>query len=197
MFGPDARSSWESPRGGRKSRQGSDPLPAADIRDILTGCKLYGVRSIVGIRYSGTEPPTSIPRGAKTIDKSVPVLDFSSSRYSVISLQSAEVTVPKNDSKSVAYEIRTKSAKSGGLETNGPRERISGHAGGVEVPMFLREGPRLGGFCARSKVGLAEGEGIRTAGTVAPRHVGEGSATVSGLDVLAQLRSARPTNPET
>src|SRR5262245_28851606 len=50
------------------------------------------------------------------------VLDSSCSRYSAISLQSAEAVAPKNDSKSVAYtyETRTKSAK-----TNGPRKRIS------------------------------------------------------------------------
>ena len=48
------------------------------------------------------------------------------SRYPAIFLQSAEVGVTKSDSKSVAYKNRTKSAKCGGLETNGPRERISG-----------------------------------------------------------------------
>src|SRR5215204_6468103 len=46
-------------------------------------------------------------------------------RYPAISLQSAEVGVTKRDSKSIAYENRTKTAKCGGLETNGPRERIS------------------------------------------------------------------------
>ena len=44
-------------------------------------------------------------------------------RYPAISLQSAEVGVTKRDSKSVAYENRTKSAKCGGLETNGRRAR--------------------------------------------------------------------------
>ena len=63
-------------------------------------------------------------------------------RYPAISLQSAEVGVSKNDLKSVAYEIRTKSAKSGGLETNGPRERISG----------LRQAPpQCGGFHAKAR----------------------------------------------
>jgi hypothetical protein len=50
----------------------------------------------------------------------------SRSRYPVRSLQSAEVAIPKNDSRSVAYENRTKSVKCGGLETNGQRDRISG-----------------------------------------------------------------------
>jgi hypothetical protein len=61
------------------------------------------------------------------------------SRYPAISLQSAEVAIPKSDLKSAAYEIRTKSAKSGALETNGRRERISGHRRGVEVRRFSRE----------------------------------------------------------
>ena len=51
-------------------------------------------------------------------------LDSSHSRYPAIFLQSAEVAVPKSNSKSVAYENRTKTAKCGGLETNGPREKI-------------------------------------------------------------------------
>jgi hypothetical protein len=51
-------------------------------------------------------------------------LNPSRSRYPAISLQSAEVSVMKSGSKSIAYENRTKSAKCGGLETNGPRERI-------------------------------------------------------------------------
>ena len=63
----------------------------------------------------------------------------SRSRYPAISLQSAEGAVPKNDSKSVAYEIRTKSAKCGGLETNGPRERISGPSRCGAVRRFSRE----------------------------------------------------------
>src|SRR5262245_59935238 len=53
---------------------------------------------------------------------------------------------PKNDSISIAYEFRTKSGKSGGLETNGRRERISGHCRGVEVWRFVREGRGYWGF---------------------------------------------------
>src|SRR5215203_620733 len=46
------------------------------------------------------------------------------------------VGVTKRDSKSVAYENRTKSVKCGGLETNGPTERISGLGGCVVVRRF-------------------------------------------------------------
>ena len=45
----------------------------------------------------------------------------------------------KRDSKSVAYENRTKNAKCGGLETNRPRERISSLGGCVAVRRFVRE----------------------------------------------------------
>lgn len=45
----------------------------------------------------------------------------------------------KSGSTSIAYEFRTKSAQSGGLETNGPRERISGLDGPVAVRRFARE----------------------------------------------------------
>jgi hypothetical protein len=67
------------------------------------------------------------------------MLDASRSRYPAISLQSAELAVVKNGSKSVAYEFRTKSAKCGGLETNGRRETISGLSRGVAVRRFSRE----------------------------------------------------------
>jgi hypothetical protein len=66
-------------------------------------------------------------------------LDFRLSRYPVISPQSAEVGVAKNDSKSVTYENRTKSAKCGGSETNGQTERISGPELLTTVRRFARE----------------------------------------------------------
>jgi hypothetical protein len=59
----------------------------------------------------------------------------------VISLQNAEVAVPKNDSKSAAYEIRTKSAKSGGLETNGRTEREFRVTAGVSKCRGFRAKP--------------------------------------------------------
>jgi hypothetical protein len=87
------------------------------------------------------------------------------SRYSAVSLQSAEVVIPKSDSKSVAYEFRTKSAQSGGLETNGRRETDLGLGQRVAMRSFARE---AGGYWRfqRAKTerrmlgaeGLAEGE---------------------------------------
>jgi hypothetical protein len=72
-----------------------------------------------------------------------PALVLRCSRYPAISLQSAEVDVAKSDSKSVAYEFRTKSAQSGGLENNGRREGILGLGRCVAVRSFGREGPCL------------------------------------------------------
>jgi hypothetical protein len=66
-------------------------------------------------------------------------------------LQSAEVCVTKSDSKLVAYEFRTKSAQSGGLETNGRRERNSGLKRCVTVRRFAREARGYWGFYARSQ----------------------------------------------
>jgi hypothetical protein len=56
-----------------------------------------------------------------------------------IILQSAEVRLSKSESISITYENRTKSAKCGGLETNGARERISGPDGLNAVRRFPRE----------------------------------------------------------
>jgi hypothetical protein len=94
----------------------------------------------------------------------------SGSRYPEISLQSAEVGVTKIDSKSVAYKNRTKNAKCGGLETNAPRERISGLGERVAVRRFVREGRGYWRF-QRAKTrqrmlvaeGLAEREGFELA----------------------------------
>jgi len=55
--------------------------------------------------------------------------------------KSAEVWHTKTDSISIAYEFRTKSAQSGGLEKNGRRERILGLGRCVAVRRFVREGP--------------------------------------------------------
>ena len=79
------------------------------------------------------------------------VLDPSCSRYPVISLQSAELTAAKSDSKSVAYEFRTKSAQSGGLETNGRGETISGLRDRVAVRRFVREAHGYWALCASRK----------------------------------------------
>jgi hypothetical protein len=81
------------------------------------------------------------------------------SRYPAISLQSAEVAIPKSDLKSAAYEIRTKSAKSGALETNGRRAREFRVTAGVS---------KCGGFRAKPVVigllcGLATRRGMLVA----------------------------------
>ena len=107
----------------------------------------------------------------------MPALDSGCSRYPAIFLQSAEVGVSKNDSKSVAYEFRTKSAQSGGLETNGRRERISGLSRRGAVRRFSREARGYWRFYARQnpaeKVGRGRtggGSGIRTHVTVSRKH---------------------------
>ena len=110
----------------------------------------------------------------KAAARSTPALDSSCPRCREISCESAEVCITKSDSKSVAYEFRTKSAQSGGLETNGRRERISGLGRCVAVRRFVREAR---GYWASMRaqqsaehVGLGRtgGEGgIRTPDTVA------------------------------
>ena len=105
----------------------------------------------------------------KTAAQSTPALDSSRSRFPAIFLQSAEVAVTKSGSKSSAYEFRTKSAQSGGLETNGPRERISGLRRQIAVRRFAREALGYWRF-QRGKIqrrtlaaqGLAEGERLET-----------------------------------
>ncbi len=70
---------------------------------------------------------------------STPHFALSLSRYPENILQSAEVGVPKNESKSAVYENRTKSVESEGLERNGPRERISASERVIAVRRFVRE----------------------------------------------------------
>ena len=53
--------------------------------------------------------------------------------------KSAEVSRIVIRSKTIAYENRTKSAQSGGLETNGRRERILGLSQRPAVQRFVRE----------------------------------------------------------
>jgi hypothetical protein len=71
----------------------------------------------------------------------------------------------KSGSKSAAYEFRTKSAQSGGLETKGRRERNSGLSRPIAVRRFVRETRGYWASCALespqrmfSANGLAEGE---------------------------------------
>jgi hypothetical protein len=67
---------------------------------------------------------TLAPRDSKTYAISMWRFALSRSRHPAISLQGAEAGATESNSKSAAYENRTKSAKCGGLETNGRRERI-------------------------------------------------------------------------
>jgi len=107
----------------------------------------------------------------KIAAQSMHALNAGCSRYPAISLQSAEVGATKRDSKSVAHENRTKSAKCGGLDTNGSRERISDLGGRVAVRRFVREARGYWRF-QRAKTrqrmlvakGLAEGEELASNG---------------------------------
>lgn len=95
-----------------------------------------------------------------------PTVVPSRSRYPEIILQSAQVAFRENGSNSDPYENRTKSAKSGGLETNGPRERIPAADGGQRgAEVWARIPAVIADFSAlktgRRKLapdGLAEGE---------------------------------------
>jgi hypothetical protein len=77
-------------------------------------------------------------------------LDPGCSRCCKIKFESAEGGVTKSDSKSVVYEFRTKSAKSGGLEKNRRREGILGLGQCLTVGRFRREGQCLLGISVRS-----------------------------------------------
>ena len=87
-------------------------------------------------------------RDEKTAAQSTPEFAPSLSRYPAIILQSAEVGIAKSDSKSAAYENRTKSAQSGGLETNGPREGISGLTGSTQCGGFRAKPAVISDFSA-------------------------------------------------
>ena len=69
------------------------------------------------------------------------------------SCESAEIGPTKSESKSVAYKNHTKFPPSGGWETNGPRERISGLEGISAARRFRRECSPLLAFRARRNLG--------------------------------------------
>ena len=137
-------------------------------------------------RCAGSRPGRVVQasklRESKTAVRSTPALDSSSSRYPAIILQSAAVSVAKNESISATYENRTKTAKCGGLETNGPRERISGPDGCAAVRRFVREARGYWQF-QRAKTqrrmlvseGLAEGVILQT--KFSPRSTEQHSVT--------------------
>ena len=93
---------------------------------------------------------------------------FSALRSPSVLAKSAQVSRVRVRGKTIVYENRTKSAQSGGLETNGPRERISDLSRRVAVRRFSREARgywasiRALGSQQRMLVaeGLAEGVGF-------------------------------------
>jgi hypothetical protein len=94
--------------------------------------------------------------------------------------ESAEVAVSKSDSKSGAYEFRTKSTQSGGLETDGHRERGSGLSRRVAVRRFVPEARSYwASMRAQSQqrklvsAGLAERVGFEITVRFSPRGVCE------------------------
>ena len=79
--------------------------------------------------------------------------------------ENAEAGSKKNDPISGAYENRTESAQSGGLETDGPRERISSPGRWSQCGGFHAKPVVIGLLCALNTPqrmlvagGLAEGE---------------------------------------
>ena len=99
----------------------------------------------------------------------------------------------KSDSKSVAYENRTKSAQSGGLETNGPRERISGLDGPRSAEVYARS-PRLLAISARQNpaenVGRGRTGGGRGTGIQRSSLIGLSCASPSKHSPSAKIRQA-------
>ena len=119
------------------------------------------------------QPPTSrtgaIPRDSKTAARSALALASDCSRCPEISCESAEVRLLKSGLKSAAHEFRTKSAQSGGLETNGRRDGISCLSRRAAVRRFVREARgNWASMRARrlrrmfAALGLAEGEELET-----------------------------------
>jgi hypothetical protein len=113
--------------------------------------------------------------------------------------KSAEVRLTKNDSISITYEFRTKSAQSGGLEKNGRRDGILGLSRHVAVRRFVHEAR---GYWASMRVrksaenvgrGRAGGEGgIRTPDTVARiPHFECGAIDHSATSPWSQGQTAR------
>jgi hypothetical protein len=140
----------------------------------------------------------AVPRRSKTAAQSTPALVPSSSRYPEISFESAKVQLIKSDLKSVASEIRTKPAQSGGLETNGPREGIFGIGRCGIVWRFACE---VRGYWASMRtrkpaetIGLRQGgggSGIRTHVTVSRKHAFQACAFSHSATPPHQLSQRR------
>jgi hypothetical protein len=83
----------------------------------------------------------SAPGGSKNAAQSRSALDRGRPRYSANVLQSAKARIAKTVSISITSEFRTESKQSGGLETNRPRERISGLSRCGTVRRFCARSP--------------------------------------------------------
>jgi hypothetical protein len=92
---------------------------------------------------------TSDPEKRSVIDYE---FEFSALRSPSVLAKSAEVVRIRIRVETVAYENRTKSAQSGGLERTGLTERISGLSRGRLVRRFVEETPRILGFFATSNL---------------------------------------------
>lgn len=87
-------------------------------------------------RFHAQEVRTSAPKKQSKIKSRVCIL---CSPFPKCSCKSAEVSSVRMSGKTVAYENRTKSAQSGGLEKNGRGETNSGLGDRVAVRRFGRE----------------------------------------------------------
>jgi hypothetical protein len=109
--------------------------------------RMQSVRSLLGQPYRpivlSRKPPTSscapYRKNQKTLLNQcscwIPVAPGAPSDLA----KSTEVRLTKNDSISTAYESRTKSGESGGLENNGQRERFLGLDRCAAVRRFVRK----------------------------------------------------------
>jgi hypothetical protein len=112
--------------------QGGLALPS--LRAAYTSPTLTRLR-----RDYRQQQPDGVPRESKSSARSTLALDSGCSRCSKIFFESEEDSVTESDSKSGAYEFHTKAAQSGGLETNGGRERILDFSRCAAVWRFSRE----------------------------------------------------------
>jgi hypothetical protein len=94
--------------------------------------------------------------------------DSSRSRYPRYPCEVRRFIVVKSDSKTAAYEIRTKSGESGGLETKGRRDRVTGLGRPIAVRRFVREAR---GYWASMRAQKAA-ENVRAEGAGGARGTG-------------------------
>ena len=134
----------------------------AAVRSLLRGKQTCSTNRSIFLEPPTTKEGTgSVPRESKIIAPSKCLLDSSCSRCRKLSCESGGIERTKTDSKSVAYEFRTKSAQSGGSETDGPRERISGSGGFLAVRRSLDNARGYwASFRARKPQRMLDAEGL-------------------------------------